>query len=210
MKVFQMKWDPKRRAWVRGLSRFTVMMIALVVAMACLAGTTQFDLTTAVKGILPSANGGTNSAFFAVTGPTAVRTFTYPDANGTVMMTTTGVSATQLPNPSASTLGGIQSKDCTGTGHVVTISTAGVSPVRLTLLAQTFLTRRHRLEQSTAPMRLIQLRRLAQPASLMLFKNGQLMTQGAAADYQVSGTTITYTSGAKPKTGDVHAYSCRY
>jgi hypothetical protein len=30
MKVFEMKWDPKRRAWVRGLSRFTVMMIALV------------------------------------------------------------------------------------------------------------------------------------------------------------------------------------
>jgi hypothetical protein len=44
----------------------------------------------------------------------------------------------------------------------------------------------------------------------MLFKNGQLMAQGAAADYQVSGTTITYTTGAKPKTGDVHAVSCRY
>jgi hypothetical protein len=210
MKVFQMKWDPKRRAWVRGLSRFTVMMIALVVAMACLAGTTQFDLTTAVKGILPSANGGTNSAFFAVTGPTAVRTFTYPDANGTVMMTTTGVSATQLPNPSASTLGGIQSKDCTGTGHVVTISTAGVVTCSADASGPNFLDQATPTGTVDGTNAAYTTSQTCTPASLMLFKNGQLMTQGAAADYQVSGTTITYTSGAKPKTGDVHAYSCRY
>jgi hypothetical protein len=210
MKVFQMKWDPKRRAWVRGLSRFTVLMIGLMVAIAGIGATTQFDLTSAVKGILPSANGGTNSAFFAVTGPTAVRTFTYPDANGTVMMTTTGVSASQLPNPSASTLGGIQSKDCTGTGHVLTISTAGVVTCSADAAGPNFLDQATPTGTVDGTNAAYTTSQTCTAASLMLFKNGQLMAQGATADYQVSGTTITYTSGAKPKTGDTHVYSCRY
>jgi hypothetical protein len=33
--------------------------------------------------------------------------------------------AARLPNPSASTLGGVESKDCTGTGHVLSINTDG-------------------------------------------------------------------------------------
>lgn len=38
-------------------------------------------LTTHVSGILPVANGGTNSAYFGVTGPTTERTYTFPDAD---------------------------------------------------------------------------------------------------------------------------------
>ena len=52
--------------------------------------TPTIDLTTDVSGILPSANGGTNSAYFAFTGPTStVRTYTFPDANTTVAGLTT-------------------------------------------------------------------------------------------------------------------------
>lgn len=52
--------------------------------------TPTIDLTTDVTGILPSANGGTNSAFFAVSGPTSVvRTYTFPDANTSVAGLTT-------------------------------------------------------------------------------------------------------------------------
>ena len=52
--------------------------------------TSTIDLTTDVTGILPSANGGTNSAYFAFTGPTStVRTYTFPDANTTVAGLTT-------------------------------------------------------------------------------------------------------------------------
>ena len=36
------------------------------------------------------------------------------------------VVAAQLPNPGASSLGGVESVDCTGTGHILKISTAGV------------------------------------------------------------------------------------
>lgn len=54
--------------------------------------TATIDLTTDVSGILPSANGGTNSAYFAFTGPTStVRTYTFPDANTSVA----GLATTQ-------------------------------------------------------------------------------------------------------------------
>ena len=54
--------------------------------------TPTIDLTTDVSGILPSANGGTNSAYFAFTGPTStVRTYTFPDANTSVA----GLATTQ-------------------------------------------------------------------------------------------------------------------
>lgn len=44
------------------------------------------DLTTKVTGILPGANGGTASAFFAVSGPaTSLKTFTFPNASATVL-----------------------------------------------------------------------------------------------------------------------------
>lgn len=54
--------------------------------------TAAIDLTSDVTGILPSANGGTNSQYFAVSGPTStIRTYTFPDANTTVA----GIATTQ-------------------------------------------------------------------------------------------------------------------
>jgi len=47
----------------------------------------QIDLTNGVTGILPSANGGTGVAYFAVSGPTATRTYTFPDSNATIART---------------------------------------------------------------------------------------------------------------------------
>jgi Fn3 associated len=41
------------------------------------------------------------------------------------MATDTAVQASQLPNPGASSLGGVQSKDCSGTGHVQRINSDG-------------------------------------------------------------------------------------
>jgi hypothetical protein len=48
------------------------------VTNSMLAG--SIDLTAKVTGILPTANGGTASAFFGVAGPTAARVYTFPDA----------------------------------------------------------------------------------------------------------------------------------
>ena len=43
------------------------------------------DLTSQVTGILPVANGGTNNAYFTVSGPaTSAKTYTFPNANMSV------------------------------------------------------------------------------------------------------------------------------
>lgn len=55
----------------------------------------KVGLTTHVSGILPSANGGTGTAFFAVAGPTVLRTYTFPDASTTVLTTAAAVTAAQ-------------------------------------------------------------------------------------------------------------------
>lgn len=56
----------------------------------------QVDLTNGVTGILPSANGGTGNAFFALSGPaTAVKTFTFPNANATILTDNAAVTVAQ-------------------------------------------------------------------------------------------------------------------
>ncbi len=53
-------------------------------------------LTTDVSGILPSANGGTGNAFFALSGPaTSTKTYTLPNANTTILTTNAAVTAVQ-------------------------------------------------------------------------------------------------------------------
>lgn len=57
---------------------------------------TSIDLTAKVTGILPGANGGSNNAFWAVTGPTtSLKTFTYPNASATVLTTNAAVTVSQ-------------------------------------------------------------------------------------------------------------------
>lgn len=70
---------------------------ALVIGWAVLAmaTVTQVSLTTQVSGVLPSANGGTGSAFFAISGPTALRTFALPDASATILTSNTPVTVGQ-------------------------------------------------------------------------------------------------------------------
>jgi hypothetical protein len=54
------------------------------------------DLAADVTGILPSANGGTASAFFTVSGPSSTaKTFTFPNASTTVLTTNAAVTVAQ-------------------------------------------------------------------------------------------------------------------
>ena len=73
-----------------------------VVCTACIS------LTTEVSGILPTANGGTNIAYFTVAGPTVARVYTFPDAAATVLTTNATVTAAQggtgIANGASSTL----------------------------------------------------------------------------------------------------------
>lgn len=45
----------------------------------------KVGLTTHVSGILPVANGGTGIAYFTAAGPTTARTYTFPDADSTIV-----------------------------------------------------------------------------------------------------------------------------
>lgn len=97
----------KRRAWM--------IIAVLFMAGLMLGAASQIDLTSQVKGLLPGTNGGTGIS----------STATFP-ASGTVMITTTGVTASQLPNPTASTLGGIESITSAAHNWISYINTSGV------------------------------------------------------------------------------------
>ena len=47
-------------------------------------------------------------------------------------------------------------------------------------------------------------------ASLLLQRNGLVLVQGASGDYTLSGTTVTFNTGATPNTGDSLQASYRY
>src|ERR1700690_399308 len=97
----------KNKAWA--------LIFVLFSVGALMGAVTQINLATQVFGLLPGTNGGTGIS----------STATFP-ASGTVMTTATGVTAAQLPSPTASTLCGIESITCGSNSAVTTISTAGV------------------------------------------------------------------------------------
>lgn len=61
-----------------------VIALCFTLPIFLVAAATQVDLTANVRGILPSANGGTGTAFFTTSGPTALRTYTLPDSSQTI------------------------------------------------------------------------------------------------------------------------------
>lgn len=76
------------------------------------------DLTAKVTGLLPSANGGSNNGFFAVSGPaSSTKTFTFPNSNATISQTIASGTA-------ALGTGAISSGTC---ATVVTTSATGVA-----------------------------------------------------------------------------------
>jgi hypothetical protein len=87
------------------------------------------SLTADVSGILPVANGGTNNAFFTVSGPAAsAKTYTFPNASSTVLTSNAAVTAAQGGTGIASyTIGDlIQASATTTLAKLAAVSTGNV------------------------------------------------------------------------------------
>jgi hypothetical protein len=171
-----------------------ILFGVIVFAMLVMAAVTQIDLTTQVQGILPKTNGGT--------GITSTATF---PSSGTIMTTATSVLAAQLPTPTGSTLGGVESITCTYGINVITAST-GV-PTCLSAPAAVTLNQAAPSGSINGTNTTFTLSSSPGAATnVNCYDNGVHLEQGGSFDYTISGTTITTTYA--PLTG--HTLICTW
>jgi hypothetical protein len=206
------------RLW-RALFRPAIAIGIMGWAFLAMAAVTQVDLTTQVKGILPTANGGTNSAFFTVAGPTVARTFTFPDASTTVLTTNAAVTVAQGGTGAATfTQHGVMIGNGGSTFNVTAAGTAGncftsngasadptwqACPGALNFADQEVPTGLINGANTTYT-----LAHTPNPAlSLTCWRNG-IEQRAGGADYTLATATITY--GAAPLTGDTLICNYRY
>lgn len=189
---------------------FLGLATATVMPFLAFAAVTQIELTTQVKGILPSANGGTGIAFFTVAGPsTTAKTFTFPNANATILTSNAAVTVAQggtgvgtLTNHAVLLGQGTSNVSSVGpgtTGQCLTGNTgadptfgscSGVTNVYSEVPSGTINGSNVTFTLANTPT----------SGSVGLYKNGQRQAVGGSADYTISGATITYL--AAPITGD--------
>ncbi len=197
------------RCWKR-LSRPLGIAIVLGWAIVAMAAVTQIDLTTQVKNILPSVNGGTGSAYIGFSGPTAARTYTIADANATILTSNTPVSVAQGGTSSSSLTAhcvligeGTSAPNlvCPSTSNYVLTSTGSTSDPSFAAAPSA------PNQNQGAPSGTINGTNTTftlsptptASSNVNCFLNGVQQRQGSSADYQISGATITY--NAAPLTG---------
>ena len=92
----------------------------------------KVGLTTHVAGILPVANGGTNNAFFTISGPTtSAKTYTVPDANATLLTDAAAVTVAQggSGRATATTAFALLAAGTTATGAHQTLATGATTEI---------------------------------------------------------------------------------
>lgn len=92
----------------------------------------KIGLTTHVSGILPVANGGTNNAFFTVSGPaTSAKTYTFPNATTTVLTTNAAVTVAQggTGRATSTTAYGLLAAGTTATGAHQTLAAGATTDI---------------------------------------------------------------------------------
>jgi len=93
---------------------------------------TGLPLTTGVTGILPVANGGTNNAFFTVSGPaTTAKTYTFPNATSTVLTDNAAVTVAQggTGRATGTTAYGLIAAGTTATGAQQTLAAGATTEI---------------------------------------------------------------------------------
>jgi hypothetical protein len=165
------------------LQAWLIILTVLVAPVILTAAVTSLDLSDSahIRGILAKANGGAGADMSSVTFP----------SSGTISTGSTAIAASQMPNPSGTTLGGTESKDCTGSGHLVKIDTSGVPTcaadggANLNQAAPTGLINGSNTSYTLSPTP-------TQASDVSCFVNGLQMQQGAGNDYTISSATITW------------------
>lgn len=211
----EMEWDSKRRAFFPAKNhpnwiRYTSMLLLLLIPFG-MGAATFIDLQSQVKGILPGSNGGTNNAFFQITGPTtSTKTFTLPDASSTILTSNAAVTVPQ---------GGTGVATLTAHGVVLGEGTSNVAVSTAGTATQCFISNGPSSDptfQSCPGTALnfafdetptgaltgtsFTLAHTPSPSgSLILMKNGLIVSPGGV-DYTISGATITM--GTAPGTGN--------
>ncbi len=172
--------------------------IGLMLTVGILTGAaTKLDLGSQVSGILAKVNGGAGADMSSVTFP----------GSGTLMTTATGVAASQLPNPSASTLGGVESITSASHNWIAYIDTSGVPHQSQPSYADISGTPTPPTLNQAAPSGTINSSNTAfslsptptAAADISCFQNGIMLQQGAGNDYTVSGANLTWLTA--PPTG---------
>jgi hypothetical protein len=108
-------------------SKFPAVLIAAVAVLLFFGGTTLINLTNQVTGTLPHGNGGTDVTSSGAAGNVLRSTGSaWASAVLAISDLSGSVSAAQLPNPSASTLGGVESIAAASHNFLTDISTSGV------------------------------------------------------------------------------------
>jgi hypothetical protein len=213
------------------LKRNVVVAAVVCAALLLMAAATQIDLTQQVRGILPVGNGGTGlssagtSGFAPVSNGSAfvatdIATQVELDAHTTSLtahqflgdFTIAGRPAAAAGNSGkwvvitdASTAG-----NCTtGGGSAIALCRSNASSwvalgdgtsAGTTINFADSETPTGTINGTNATFTLVN---SPTSTSLHLYRNGQRLTAGASADYQITGNTITFNAGTKPQTGDV-------
>ena len=204
-----------------------LVLLIVCVAVPLMGAVTQIDLTTQVKGILPIGTGGTGQSSFGAgilrsSGSALSSAELSGDATTSAsnVVTVAKVNGTSVPSNSAADQVIVTTDSAVGAWKTITGTEAGGLAVTYNATTHAFGTiavLSGTLVDNETPTGTINgtndeftLATAPSPAaSLMLYKNGQLMIAGGA-DYTLVTLTVTYAAGAIPITGDVHRASYRY
>jgi hypothetical protein len=233
----KLRWNSKLRAYmpykqfmpISALGRIFAASLALFIAVPLLMGAiTTIDLVNQTHGTLTETRGGTNQTSYTLgdilyaSGANALAKLNGNTTSTNKFLCQTGNgSISAAPAWCALIAGDIPSLDAakisTGTLATARLGSGTANSTSYLRGDQTWVVVPTALSQlsNQTPTGTIDGSNAAFTTSqtcthLYLYKNGQRMVPGASADYTLSTTTITMSSGAKPLTGDVLTYDCQY